>query len=178
MQLVVQLPKQVESPEEWASTSGPSNELSLLLQTRVKCQRRPISGLQPIRNASTYILHIPFDQGQDAMQCSNHAQSIATQLSRELQAHADILHSNRDAVFVILATMVPGGEETSRSVDSKARLAQISLFQLTKCQCVELQDLRWLINSTLETIHGLIVTREITFATSASLAIEISSVIA
>ncbi|KAH9866832.1 hypothetical protein IAQ61_007421 [Plenodomus lingam] len=117
-------------------------EMPESVPSRIQCCRRSNPEIQPIRNASIYVL---FLQSMDTNEAA-----VGRQVINCLQAHADILRCNCDAKLVIIAATTPTAE-----VDWHKHVAHMCRFQLSHGAPLDSLELCSVLDEALRSVPEL-----------------------
>lgn len=141
------------SQGRWPKPLGPGStpeQQQSLMDGRVALQRRTMGTPQPVRDAIVYVFHLNgFGNGGLGATALERIQS-------ELQQLVDVLRTNSSATLVLTSGLIPDLGSIGARAEARARLRDMTLFQLTNQQDNEVGEILAML-STLSDMAGRLV---------------------
>lgn len=173
LQVIVQMEhiKPIASQQQqppWLTLPSPDSMQSdpSILDGQVTIQQRTLGTSQPVHDAIVYILHLTsftFDAGSLAP-CS---------IQTELKQLLGILKNNTAATLVITSGLLPELGTVSPKVEARARLRDLTLFQLTNQNEVEMIDMMRILKGVKDDTGHLVLINKHCSSVSGDLALEL-----
>lgn len=156
-----------KSQSEWPKLPGCDALLAPTpLEGRVTVQQLPMNSPQPVRDAVVYILHLnSLTTGSGAM-ASEH-------ILEELKHLVAVLKSNNSATLILTSGVIPELGSVNARVEARARLRDLTLFQLTNQKDIEMSDIMKILNKLSDNAGRLVLANKHCSPRSGDLALEI-----
>ncbi|KAK5690387.1 hypothetical protein LTR97_012255 [Elasticomyces elasticus] len=147
----------VQTPTEGDCLNGPA-----ACSERITMQRKTPNGQQLVKDALVYIIRIP-----------TLGPAPYPQLRSELKAHLPILRGNPSATLIVAPPLLPEPGSVDPSVESLARLRDLSNLQFTSECKMELSELITVINSVRDDSGRLVAANMLRFRSGATSAVSV-----
>lgn len=132
------------------NTTPPEQQQQSMMNGRVTLQRRAMGSHQPIRDATVYILHL------NGSATSGGSGAATERLRGEMRQVFDVLRVNSSATLA-LTGLIPGPGSVGARAEARARLRDMTLFQLTNQQDNEVGEIMSMLSGMSDNTGRLIL---------------------
>lgn len=135
----------------------------------VVVQKRALGEVQTVTDASVYMVRISSAPGSIRPPIT----ALVDRILQELRAHLGVLRANSSATLILAPRLLPDPGSVDPSIESVARLRDLSLLQLGNDRELEIGELVDLIASVYDDAGRLMVVKTLRSPNSAAVALGI-----
>lgn len=148
------------------NTTSPEQQQQSIMNGRVTLQRRAMGSHQPIRDATVYVLHL------NGSAASGGTTTGLERIRSEIRQLVDVLRVNSSATLA-LTGLIPDPGSVGARAEARARLRDMTLFQLTNQQDNELGEILAMLSAMSDNAGRLILVNKNCSPRSGDLALEL-----
>lgn len=151
LRFIVQISDHKDGSEDAVGIVG-SHEVPGGLRGRITVQRRAPEAVQPVTDATVYVLRLT-----STTTTAMPAPCSPAQVAAELNAHVGALRANAAATLILTVPLLPEPGAVSSDAEAKARLGNLCCLQLTGQYGMELSELLRLVGRAGDESGRLVV---------------------